>query len=312
MPAHRLVALRRRRRRPRRKWTAAERKVKHGLSRPAGSAADTTYCPDDGRFAPKHTTKHGPCTQGRSTCTRNQGAPATGPAAESVRSPCWHSEENQWDGALVANFRVLFSAARLHMLFNSVGYRRRCHASLACHNRVNHATRLTACQFLCYTAARVCIVTSGVVFVHFVAVEAQGSGIPEMRTILNGFDWNGGLGSDCLHVRTLVAKVVGLTLALGGGLRVGKEGPFVHISCILAYQMLTSFQGHFRAIRVVDFRTALSAACAVGVASFGAPVGGVLFSMRSRRHSTRVQCIGKRSCVPSRVAWCSGTWIRRH
>ena len=137
-------------------------------------------------------------------------------------------------------------------------------------------------KFLCYTAARVGIVTSAVVFVHFVAVEAQGSGIPEMRTILNGFDWNGGLGSDCLHVRTLVAKVVGLTLALGGGLRVGKEGPFVHTSCVLAYQMLTSFQGHFRAIRASHELShhALSAACAVGVAStFGSPVGGVLFSI---------------------------------
>jgi hypothetical protein len=37
-----------------------------------------------------------------------------------------------------------------------------------------------------------------------------------------------------LSRRTLVTKVVGLVLALGAGLPLGKEGPFVHISaCIV-------------------------------------------------------------------------------
>ena len=34
-----------------------------------------------------------------------------------------------------------------------------------------------------------------------------------------------------LSLRTLLAKVLGLVLALGSGLPLGKEGPFVHISC---------------------------------------------------------------------------------
>ena len=37
-----------------------------------------------------------------------------------------------------------------------------------------------------------------------------------------------------LSRRTLVTKIVGLVLALGAGLPLGKEGPFVHISaCIV-------------------------------------------------------------------------------
>jgi chloride channel 2 len=135
-------------------------------------------------------------------------------------------------------------------------------------------------QFGAWCAARCAIVGVAVVFVHRVGPQAKGSGIPEMRTILNGFDWSGGLESSCLHLNTLVAKVVGLTLALGGGLDVGKEGPFVHTSCVLAHQMLQL--PHFAPIRASNelCHHALSAACAVGVAStFGAPVGGVLFSI---------------------------------
>ena len=33
------------------------------------------------------------------------------------------------------------------------------------------------------------------------------------------------------QARTLLVKVIGLMLVLGSGLPLGKEGPFVHISC---------------------------------------------------------------------------------
>jgi hypothetical protein len=41
-----------------------------------------------------------------------------------------------------------------------------------------------------------------------------------------------------LSLRTLLAKVLGLVLALGSGLPLGKEGPFVHISCCLVTALL--------------------------------------------------------------------------
>lgn len=59
-------------------------------------------------------------------------------------------------------------------------------------------------------------------------VQAAGSGIPEIKTILSGFVIHGYLGW-----RVLVTKSVGLALSVASGLSLGKEGPFVHIaSCI--------------------------------------------------------------------------------
>lgn len=104
---------------------------------------------------------------------------------------------------------------------------------------------------------------------------AAGSGIPQMRSMLGGFSIPG-----YLSLPTLVSKVLGLLLALGGGMVIGKEGPFVHISCIIANQMLRI--PIFEEIRSSPAlkKQILAAACAVGVSStFGAPIGGVLFSI---------------------------------
>lgn len=66
-------------------------------------------------------------------------------------------------------------------------------------------------------------------FVHLVAPQAVGSGIPEMKTVLRGVVLH-----EYLTLRTLIAKIVGLTFTLASGLPLGREGPFVHISSIIA------------------------------------------------------------------------------
>ena len=48
--------------------------------------------------------------------------------------------------------------------------------------------------------------------------EPQGSGIPEMKTIMRGV-----VLKEYLTFRTLIAKSVGLTAALGSGMPLGKE-----------------------------------------------------------------------------------------
>jgi len=60
-------------------------------------------------------------------------------------------------------------------------------------------------------------------FIHFLIFNTsfcwnQGSGIPEMKTILRGV-----VLKEYLTFRTLIAKVVGLTASLGSGMPLGKE-----------------------------------------------------------------------------------------
>lgn len=108
-----------------------------------------------------------------------------------------------------------------------------------------------------------------------------GSGIPEVKSILSGLHLH-----HYLSFRAFVAKTIGLICAVGAGklrppfsdprgLSVGREGPYVMISAILANQL--SKLKPFRRIRKdksLKFQV-LSAACAAGVATtFGAPVGG--------------------------------------
>jgi chloride channel 2 len=121
----------------------------------------------------------------------------------------------------------------------------------------------------------VLILVLGVACTFFVCPNAAGSGIPEMRSILGGFPF-----PNYLSKRTLIAKCFGLVFALGSGLSIGKEGPFVHLSCIIAHQLLRL--PLFEQIRRSQDLThhVLAAACAVGVtATFGTPIGGVLFSI---------------------------------
>ncbi|XP_026822321.1 chloride channel protein 2 isoform X1 [Rhopalosiphum maidis] len=131
-------------------------------------------------------------------------------------------------------------------------------------------------QYIAWVLLPVSLITFAAGFVHLVAPQSIGSGIPEMKTILRGVALK-----EFLTLRTLIAKVVGVTATLGSGLPLGKEGPFVHIASITA-TLLTKVITSFKGIYENESRNTemLAAACAVGVAScFGAPIGGVLFSI---------------------------------
>ncbi len=73
-------------------------------------------------------------------------------------------------------------------------------------------------------------------------------------------------------------KCIGLSLSVGAGLSVGKEGPLVHVGCCvgnLCSRLFSKFNNNG-----ARRREALSAASAAGVSvAFGAPIGGVLFSL---------------------------------
>lgn len=102
---------------------------------------------------------------------------------------------------------------------------------------------------------------------------AAGSGIPEIKTILSGFVIHGYLGG-----RVLFTKSVGLAMSVASGLSLGKEGPFVHIVCCIG-NIVSRFFDKYET-NEAKRREILSAASAAGVAvAFGAPIGGVLFSL---------------------------------
>lgn len=102
---------------------------------------------------------------------------------------------------------------------------------------------------------------------------ARGSGIPEIKTVLGGF-----VMREVLDFNTLVVKIFGLALSVAAGLSCGKEGPLVHIACCWS-NFVCKLTPRF-ATNEGKQRECLSCACAAGVAiAFGAPLGGVLFSL---------------------------------
>eukprot|EP01135_Chromosphaera_perkinsii_P005259 Nk52_evm9s328 gene=Nk52_evmTU9s328 len=111
------------------------------------------------------------------------------------------------------------------------------------------------------------------VLVQQFAPYASGSGIPEVKTILSGFVIRKYLG-----LWTLLIKCIGLVLSVASGLSLGKEGPLVHVACCCG-NIFSRFFVKYRQNEAKK-REVLSAAAAAGVSvAFGAPIGGVLFSL---------------------------------
>lgn len=111
------------------------------------------------------------------------------------------------------------------------------------------------------------------ILVRMFAPYASGGGIPEIKTILSGFIIRGFLGK-----WTLLVKSIGIMLSVAAGLSLGKEGPMVHISICIGNILSYLFPKYGR--NEAKKREILSAAAASGVSvAFGAPIGGVLFSL---------------------------------
>ncbi|KAJ3475980.1 hypothetical protein NLG97_g9281 [Lecanicillium saksenae] len=101
---------------------------------------------------------------------------------------------------------------------------------------------------------------------------ATGSGIPEIKSVLSGFDI-----PHLLSLKVMVVKSVGAVFAVATAMCLGKEGPFVHISTCIGY-LTAKFLPQY-ANNAMRMREMLSIACSAGLSvAFGAPIGGVLFS----------------------------------
>lgn len=123
----------------------------------------------------------------------------------------------------------------------------------------------------------------GSVLVAYIEPVAAGSGIPQVKCYLNGIKI-----PRVVRVKTLIVKSVGVICSVVGGLAGGKEGPMIHSGAVIAAGIsqgksttlnrdLNIFQ-YFREDH--EKRDFVSGGAAAGVsAAFGAPVGGVLFSL---------------------------------
>ncbi|KAK2830812.1 hypothetical protein Q5P01_018743 [Channa striata] len=131
-------------------------------------------------------------------------------------------------------------------------------------------------QYLAWVSYPLMFILFSSIFCHLVSPQAIGSGIPELKTILRGV-----VLKEYLTLKAFIAKVIGLTAALGSGMPVGKEGPFVHIASICA-AVLSRFMSFFSGVyqNPYCYTDILTVGCAVGVGCcFGTPLGGVLFSI---------------------------------
>ncbi|KAI9934907.1 hypothetical protein ASPWEDRAFT_53976 [Aspergillus wentii DTO 134E9] len=128
-------------------------------------------------------------------------------------------------------------------------------------------------EYIFYTLYSVLFAICACFLVRSYAIFARHSGIPEIKTVLGGFVIRHFMGP-----WTLAIKSLGLCLSVASGLWLGKEGPLVHVACCCANIMMKPFDSlnHNEARK----REVLSAAAAAGISvAFGAPIGGVLFSL---------------------------------
>lgn len=113
---------------------------------------------------------------------------------------------------------------------------------------------------------------------------AAGSGIPQIKCYLNGVKV-----PHVVRLKTIVVKVIGVIFSVAGGLIIGKEGPMIHSGAVIAAGISQGRSDTFRKfdLRIFEFfrsdtekRDFVAGGAAAGVsAAFGAPVGGVLFSL---------------------------------
>jgi chloride channel 7 len=101
---------------------------------------------------------------------------------------------------------------------------------------------------------------------------AMGSGVAEVIGVVNGIVYPA-----AINIRTIITKIIGVVLAVVGGLAVGKEGPLAHIGANLGsatvYLPGLEFMRNNK-----DKRHLICAGASAGVSvAFGAPIGGALF-----------------------------------
>lgn len=137
--------------------------------------------------------------------------------------------------------------------------------------------------YLCWVLTNCVSVFIGAMLVTYVEPVAAGSGIPQVKCYLNGVKV-----PRIVRIKTLAVKAIGVATSVIGGLAGGKEGPMIHSGAVIAAGISqgksTTFDKDFKVMRGFrddhEKRDFVVGGAAAGVAAaFGAPIGGILFSL---------------------------------
>jgi H+/Cl- antiporter ClcA len=147
------------------------------------------------------------------------------------------------------------------------------------------------------------------------ALAAKGSGIPEVRASVAGFALPKHFCS-----QTLFVKVSALSLCVGSGLAVGKEGPMIHIGACWACLLAGPIQRLLGLTSVLADTELICVGASAGVAAaFGAPLAGVLFAVEELgttmagglRYSTMICAFGSAVVACLALRWLDLTQTHR-
>lgn len=142
---------------------------------------------------------------------------------------------------------------------------------------------------------------------------ARGSGIPEVKAVVAGF-----AVSKSFSAWTLAGKILALSLCVGAGLAVGKEGPMIHIGAcwgsLLALplgRLLSQLRPSVGSHGPLDTELICVGGAAGVAAAFGAPLAGVLFAVEELgttrveglKHSTMLFAFGSAVVAALALRW---------
>ena len=139
--------------------------------------------------------------------------------------------------------------------------------------------------FLIYSVTSAFFALLAALLVLYVAPLAEGSGIPDVKSYLNGVHLQG-----LFSIPTLIAKALGCAFSIGSGLIAGREGPIIHVGAIIGsalsqgssqyfkIRLPSTLTRHFRSAEWKRDFAVMGSACGVA-AAFMAPMGGVLFAI---------------------------------
>lgn len=152
-------------------------------------------------------------------------------------------------------------------------------------------------------------------FVTWGSPAAKGSGIPEVKASVAGFDL-----PQSFKARTLAAKVTALSLCVGAGLAVGKEGPMIHIGACWGVLLSVAISRLGQLSSPLAETDLICVGAAAGVsAAFGAPLAGVLFAVEELgttmptglRYSTMLGAFGSAVVAALALKWIDLTRTQR-